>query len=181
MTTKIIHRSGLRRTIIPVFVTLLLLALPLLPGNSMPMAKKVKFTGTWALNESKSDFGEYGRMMASNKLIIIQKRKTLSIERFSTGPSGEEYNVVENYTLDGVECENPIFEQSKKKSTVTWSDDKQSLTINSRLELEFEGQEMIIDTIEILSLNDDGNTLVIKATAITDYGDMKVEFIYDLQ
>lgn len=179
MTTEIIRQSGLKRTIIPVFVSLLLLTLPLLPCNAMPMAKKAKFTGTWTLNESKSDLGEYGRFMASNKLVIIQKRKKLSIERFSTAPSGEEYNVMENYTLDGVECENTIFEISKKKSTVTWSEDKQNLTINSKLELEFEGQEMKIDSIEILSLQDDGNTLVIKGTYITDYGDMTITIVYD--
>ncbi|KPK86897.1 MAG: hypothetical protein AMS27_04090 [Bacteroides sp. SM23_62_1] len=147
----------------------------------MPMAKKVKLTGTWVLNESKSDFGDYGRMWASNKLIIIQKRKTLSMERFSSGPSGEEYNALENYTLDGMECENSFGDQMKKTSTVTWSEDKQSLTINSKLDIEAEGQQMTIDTIEILSLQDDGNTLVIKGTAMTDFGDMVVEFIYDLQ
>jgi len=180
MKTKIIHQSGIKRTCIPILL-LLLLALPLLPCNATPMAKKAKFKGTWALNESKSDFGDYGRMWASDKLIIIQKRKTLSIEKFSTGPSGEQYNYMENYTLDGIECENPMFEQSKKISTVNWSEDNQSLTIKSTLDIEVEGQQMKIDTIEILSLQDDGNTLVIKGTAITDYGDMVVEFIYDLQ
>jgi hypothetical protein len=80
-----------------------------------------------------------------------------------------------------MECENPIFEQSKKTSTVTWAEDKQSLTIKSTLDIEAEGQEMKIDTIEIFSLDDDGSTLVIKGTAITDYGDMVVEFIYDKQ
>jgi hypothetical protein len=181
MKTESIHYQRLRRIIIPVFVSLMLLTLPLLPCNSMPMARKAKFSGTWILNESKSDFGDYGRMWASNKLIIVQKWRKMSIERFSSGPTGEEYNVLENYTMNGEECENPIFEQSKKTSTVTWSDDKQSLTINSKLELEFEGQEMIMDTIEAFTLEDDGKTLVITGTAMTDYGDMVVKFIYDLQ
>lgn len=181
MKTERNHSHGLKRTIIPVFLSLMLFTLPLLPCNSMPMARKAKFSGTWILNESKSDFGDYGRMWASNKLIIVQKWRKMSIERFSSGPTGEEYNVLENYTMNGEECENPIFEQSKKTSTVTWSDDKQSLTINSKLELEFEGQEMIMDTIETLTLEDDGKALVITGTAMTDYGDMVVKFIYDLQ
>jgi hypothetical protein len=181
MKTERNHSLRLKRTIIPVFVSLMLLTLPLLPCNSMPIARKAKFSGTWILNESKSDFGDYGRMWASNKLIIVQKWRKMSIERFSSGPTGEEYNVLENYTMDGEECENPIFEQMKKKSTVTWSEDKQSLIINSKLELEFEGQEMIMDTIETFSLEDDGKTLAITGTAMTDYGDMVVKFIYDLQ
>ena len=181
MKTESVNYQRLRRIIISVFVSLMLLTLPLLPCNSMPMARKAKFSGTWILNESKSDFGDYGRMWASNKLIIAQKWRKMSIERFSSGPTGEEYNVLENYTMNGEECENPIFEQSKKTSTVTWSDDKQSLTINSKLELEFEGQEMIMDTIETFTLEEDGKTLAITGTAMTDYGDMVVKFIYDLQ
>ena len=181
MTAKTIYHPGFKKTIIPFLISFILLALPLLPCNATPMARKAKFKGTWVLNESKSDFGEYGRMWASDKLMIIQKRKTISIERFSTGPSGEQYNVLENYTLDGMECENPIYEQSKKISTVSWSEDKQNLTIKSTLDIEVEGNQMKIDTIEIFGLQDDGKTLVIKGTAITDYGDMVVEFIYDLQ
>jgi len=181
MKTEIIHQSVLKRTIIPVFLSLFFLALYMQPCNSMPLAKKAKFTGNWTLNESKSDFGEYGRYMAANKLVIIQKGKKLSIERFSTNPSGQDYNIMENYTLDGKECVNPFFAEFNKKSTVNWSDDKQTLTFNSILEFEWEGQEMKINTIEIYSLEDDRKTLVIKNTSITDYGDMIVKFVYDLE
>ena len=40
---------------------------------------------------------------------------------------------------------------------------------------------MKINTIEIYSLEDDRKTLVIKNTSITDYGDMIVKFVYDLE
>lgn len=176
-----IHRSELKRTIVSVLVFLLLLALPLLPCNSMPMGKKLNFSGTWTLNEEKSEFGGYGRFWASNKLIIVQKGKKLSIERFSTGPSGEEFNVTENYTLDGKECENTIFEQSKKKSTANWSEDKKSLTINSTLKLQWEGQEMEIKSNEIFSLEEDGNSLAIRSTSSTSFGEFSVTFVYDME
>src|SRR4030042_6108679 len=102
----------------------LMLIVPLLPGNSMPMGKKSNFSGTWILNEQKSDFGEYGRMMASNKIIIVQKGKKLTMERYATTPSGESGNYTENYTIDGKECVNNISEEFKKTSTVTKSEDK---------------------------------------------------------
>jgi hypothetical protein len=159
----------------------LMLIVPLLPGNSMPMGKKSNFSGTWILNEQKSDFGEYGRMMASDKIVIVQKGKKLTMERYITTPTGEAYNYPENYTLDGKECINPLWEQSKKTSTVAWSEDKKSLTFTSLLELMFEGNEMKINTVEVYSLEDGGKSMVIKETASTEYGDTVVSFIYDLQ
>ena len=162
-------------------VSLLLITLPLLNSNSMPMGKKSNFSGTWILNEQKSDFGEYGRMMASDKLVIVQKGKKMTMERYVTTPTGESYNYPENYTLDGKECVNPLWEQSKKTSTVAWSEDKKSLTFTSLLDLMFEGNEMKINTVEVYSLEDGGKSMVIKETATTEYGDTVVSFIYDLQ
>jgi hypothetical protein len=159
----------------------LLLILPLLTTSSMPMGKKANFSGTWILNETKSDFGEYGRMMASNKIIIVQKGKKLTMERYATTPTGESGNYTENYTIDGKECVNNISEEFKKTSTVTKSEDKKGLIINSTLDLSFEGNEMKILTVENFTLEDGGKSILIKATASTDYGDMVVSFVYDLQ
>lgn len=159
----------------------LLLIIPLLTSSTLQMGKKANFSGTWILNETKSDFGEYGRMMASDKLVILHKGKKLSIERFATSPEGEAYNYTENYTLDGKECVNSPTPEFKKTSTAVKSEDKKGLVINSTLDLSFEGMEMKILTVENFSLQEDGKVMSIKSTATTDYGDMAVSFIYDLQ
>jgi hypothetical protein len=171
-------KTKLIRSISLAFV---MLTIPLLHSNSMPMGKKSNFSGTWILNEQKSDFGEYGRMMASDKLVIVHKGKKLTMERYATAPTGESYNYTENYTLDGKECVNPLFEESKKTSTVTVTEDKKGLIINSTLDLTFEGQNMKILTVETFNLEDGGKSLVIKATATTEYGDTAVSFVYDLE
>ena len=145
------------------------------------MGKKLNFSGAWILNETKSDFGEYGRMMASDKIIIVQKGKKLTMERFATSPTGESVNYKENYTIDAKECVNNISEEFKKTSTVVKSEDKKGLIINSTLDLAFEGNEMKILTVENYTLEDGGKSMLIKATASTDYGDMVVSFVYDLQ
>lgn len=160
-------------------VALLVLALPLLLANSLPSGKKLNCSGTWILNEQKSDFGEYGRMMASDKMIIVQKGKKLTMEKFGTAPTGESYNYTENYTLDGKECFNQILDIIKKTSIVTWTDKKSSLTINTDQVINWEGNEMKMKTIEIISLEDGGKSLIIKSTTSTEYGDMAVSFIYD--
>lgn len=91
--------------------------------------KKVKFTGDWTLNNQKSYIAEYGEMMASTKLIIKQKGKNLTIERFGISQNGENYTYTEKYTLDGKECENTSLENTMiKKSTANWSEDRKSLT-----------------------------------------------------
>jgi hypothetical protein len=158
-----------------------LLIVPLLTSSTLPAGKKANFSGTWILNETKSDFGEYGRMMASNKIVIVHKGKNLSMERFATSPEGESYNYIENYTLDGKECVNSPAPEFKKTSTAGKSEDKKGLVINSKIELSFEGMEMTIMTVENLSLQEDGKVMVIKSTASTDYGDMEVSMVYDLQ
>jgi hypothetical protein len=147
----------------------------------MPMGKKSNFSGTWILNEQKSDFGEYGRMMASDKIVIVHKGKKLTMERYSTAPTGESYNYIENYTLDGKECIIPLFEESKKTSTVSRTEDKTGLIINSTLDLSFEEQNMKILTVENYTLEDGGKSMVIKTTASSDYGIMSVSFVYDLK
>jgi hypothetical protein len=145
------------------------------------MGKKANFSGTWILNETKSDFGEYGRMMASDKMIIVHKGKTLTIERYATAPTGEAYNYTEKYTLDGKECFNSPAPEFKKTSTAGKSEDKKGLVINSTLDVSFEGNSMKILTVENFALQESGAMMVIKATASTDYGDMAVSFVYDKQ
>ena len=172
-----INHYALIRTIVPVFITLLLL-LPLQTSNAAPPLKKLKLSGTWALNNSKSEFGEYGQMWASTKIVIVHKKKTLSLERTSTGQDGQAMTTMENYTMDGEECENIMFGESRKVSTVALSEDKSSLIIKSTMYLEFDGQEMVIKTDETFSLADDGS-MVIDGVSMTDFGDMTVKFVYD--
>lgn len=141
--------------------------------------KKVKFSGEWTLNKEKSYIPEYGEMMASTKIIINQKGEKFAIERFGTSQDEENYTYTEKYTLDGKDCENIIFETTKKKSTANWSEDKKSLTITSTIWFEFEGNELEVSLIEVLEFTEDGNSLSINQKASTDYGDLENTLVYD--
>jgi hypothetical protein len=181
MNTKNMNPERIKGSIIPVLLLTAMLIIPLQEIASNPPAKKLNISGTWVLNDSRSNFGEYGQMWASRKLVIVHKRKDLSIERSSSDMDGQLYTVQETYTIDGEECENPVMDESKKISTVSLSDDKSSLVIKSTLYLSFEGQEMQIGTVETYSLGEDGKSLVIDGTSSTDFGDMVVKFVYDLE
>ena len=141
--------------------------------------KKAKFSGEWTLNEEKSYVAEYGENVAATKIVINQKWKKLTIERFGTSPEGDEFKYSIMFTLDGKECENIMMETTKMKSTANWSDDKQSITITSTVWFEWEGNELEVALVEILKFTEDGNFLSISQNASTDYGDIENTLIYD--
>jgi hypothetical protein len=148
--------------------------------TAVTSAQKVNFTGTWNYNETKSVIsGEGGPRGASTKLIIKQDGNNMSIERTNLGRNGEERKSTENYTLDGKECENPAFRDNVRKSTVTWSDDKKSLTITSKMTFEREGQQTEIVTTEIFTLSSDKKNLSIDYTSKSSRGERKSTFVYD--
>jgi hypothetical protein len=148
--------------------------------TSVISAQKVNFTGTWKFNETKSVFeGERGPRGASVKLAINQEGNNMSIERTNQRQGGEEMTSTDKYTLDGKECENPAFRDNVRKSTVTWSDDKKSLTITSKMVFEREGQQMEIVTTEVFTLSSDKKSLTIDYTSKSARGERKNTFVYD--
>ncbi len=108
----------------------LFVALSLLISGVSFAQSAANFSGSWAFNESKSNLGEGGFRMISQKLTITQNDKSFSLERSFTGQDGTERKTSETYTLDGKESVNPVFNTSKK-SIATWTADKKSLTVSS--------------------------------------------------
>lgn len=148
--------------------------------SSVTSAQKVNFSGTWTYNETKSIIGqEGGPRGAAVKMTIRQDGNNLAIEKTTRRQSGEENISNEKYTLDGKECENPTFGDNTKKSTATWSEDKKSLTITSKVVFEREGQQMEINTTEIITLSSDKKNLTIDYTSKSARGERKNTFVYD--
>jgi hypothetical protein len=141
----------------------------------------ISFSGTWAFNESKSNQGEGGFRMAAKKLVIIQDPNNLSIERTRVRQTGEESIIKEKYTLDGKESTNPVFNEITKKSTVSWSADKKSLTITSKMVFDMNGESTEIKTVEVWKLSDGGKSLTIDSTSSSTRGEQKVTLVYDKQ
>lgn len=135
----------------------------------------VNFSGTWALNESKSNLGEGGSRMVSQKIVIVQDAATLSLARTFTTQDGDR-EMKESYTLDGKESVNPIFNTSKK-SIAKWSDDKKTLTVSSVMVFEANGENIEIKTTEVYTLA--GSVLTINSTSVSSRGERKGTLIYD--
>lgn len=139
---------------------------------------QANFSGSWALNESKSNFGESQFRMASNTLTITQDANTFSIEKSFRGQDGEERKFTEKYTLDGKQSINPMF-NSEKKSTATWSADKKALTVASVMVFEFNGESSEIKTTEVYKLSEGDKLMTIDTQSVSSRGERKTTAAYD--
>jgi hypothetical protein len=136
------------------------------------------FSGNWALNESKSKFGDSPFRRASTTLVVKQDGNTLSTDRTMAGPDGE-MKMTTNYTLDGKVSENTGMMDMKSKSTVAWSEDKTSITISTTMVFDMNGESREIKSTEIWKLSDAGKTLTIDSTMPAPDGEMKTSAVYD--
>jgi hypothetical protein len=138
----------------------------------------VNFSGNWALNESKSNFGDSPFRMAASILTIKQEGNNLSTERTVNSPDGQEMKMTGKYTMDGKECENPGFMDSKTKSTIKWSADGKSITIASSTIFNMNGDNMEMKASETWILDGDKTLKIETATSMPD-GEMKTSLVYD--
>jgi hypothetical protein len=135
-------------------------------------AQGTDFSGSWKLNTEKSklnaDFS-----FAPVQLIITQKGTDLSVERHSEF-QGEAMTMTDKFTLDGKECVNSGFMDTKKTSVAAWSEDKKSLKISSKIVMD-DGNEIKITEVYKI----DGGNLIIESGSSSSWGDMAETHVYD--
>jgi hypothetical protein len=148
------------------FLLLLLLTTALTNGQ------KIDFSGKWTLNTSKSKLNEEFTF-APKEIIMEQKGNDLKMERHSSY-QGEDFTINDKFTLDGKECVNTGWQDSEKKSTAIWSEDKNSLKISSKLVMGDGGELTITEVYKLV----EGN-MVIESSASSSYGDMAETIVYD--
>lgn len=140
---------------------------------------QTNFSGTWALNESKSNFGDSQFRFAATSMVVTQDANTLTVESTRPGRDGEEMKTSAKYTLDGKVSENPMF-NTTRKSTVTWSPDKSSLIIASTMTFDMNGETREMKSTETWKLAEGGKVLIIESVRPDrDGGEMKTTAAYD--
>jgi hypothetical protein len=140
---------------------------------------QTNFAGTWAFNDSKSNFGDSQFRFAATSMIVTQDANTLAVESTMPGRDGEEMKTSAKYTLDGKVSENPMF-NTTRKSTVTWSADKSSLIISSTMTFDMNGETREMKSTETWKLSDGGKLLSIESVRPgPDGGEMKTTAAYD--
>jgi hypothetical protein len=139
---------------------------------------QANLSGSWKLNEQKSELGQFGGRMTAKTLKLEQKEDGLSIERTSNF-NGEDRTSTEKLSFDGKESENTVFGTAKKKSTAKWSEDGQTLTVNSVVTFERDGQTMEIKSTETWKLINDGQGLSVETNSTSQMGNNTVKAVFE--
>ena len=151
----------------------------LLTFASVSLFAQANFSGKWAFNESKSNFGESRMRFAATSMVVTQDSKVLSVESTMPNRDGGEMQTSAKYNLDGSVSENPMF-NTTRKSTATWSADKSSLTIASTMKFERDGETREIKSSETWKLAEGGKMLMIENVRTgRDGNEMKTTIAYD--
>lgn len=146
---------------------------------SFTTADRINLTGSWKLNEGKSEFGEFGPRFAASKIKVDQKSDAISISKTSRNFEDQEVTATETVGFDGKPAESTLFGTSKRKSVAKWSDDGQTLNISFTLYFDFNGETMEIPGTEVWSISNGGKTLSLQTTSSTPQGDITTKAVYD--
>jgi hypothetical protein len=139
------------------------------------------FSGSWALNEGKSELGQFGTRGAASKLVIDQKAETIGIDRTASNFQGETVTSTENLGFDGKEVENTFLGAAKKKSSMKWATDQQSFTVNYNIVFGQGDRTFELKGTETWTISADGKTLTIANAGSTAQGEFSTKMVYDKQ
>ena len=145
-------------------------------------ADRANFSGSWALNEGKSDFGERGARFATKTIKVEQKDDATTITR--TTPSfqgGDDVTTTETLGFDGKEVQGTGFGGSARKAALKWATDGQSFSISSTTTGERNGQSFTFTGTDTWTLGDGGKSLMVTSVRTTQQGEVTTKAAYDKQ
>ncbi len=157
---------------------LILIAFPALLLSFTVLPGQTNFSGEWKLNTDKSDLGQMANF-AVTSLKVDQANEAITIARTAPTFQGDESTTTETVTFDGKTSETKIFGESTKKSSIKWDESGKTFTLTFTLNLDFNGQQMVVEGTEKWSLSDDGKILTLETNSTSDFGDMSTTAVYD--
>lgn len=138
------------------------------------MSKVVDFSGTWNLNKSKCTLNDQFSF-APSQLILNQTADILDIEKHANF-QGQDITINDKFTLDGKECINKGWQDTKKTSVIAWSADEKVMTITSKIPMQ-DGTDMTMtETYQM-----EGDSLKIVASASSSFGEWAETYLFDKQ
>jgi hypothetical protein len=142
--------------------------------SSVAAAQTLNFSGSYKLNADKSKLNQEFTM-APKEITIKQDGNDLNVEKHLNFQD-QEYITKDKITLDGKECINPGWQETQKKSTAVWSDDKKSLKIISKFPMNDGGEVIMTEVYKM-----DGTNMVIESSATSSYGDLAETIVFERQ
>ena len=155
-----------------------LLAPAAIAVSFVSMPDHASFSGDWKLNEGKSELGEFGARFAPRSVKVEQKQDNITIAKTRPGfNGGDPVTTTVTLTFDGKETESTGFGNSKSKSTSKWSEDGQTLTINSVTAFERDGQTTELKATETWTLTKDGSLSIVTVSS-SPRGESTLKCVY---
>jgi len=148
--------------------------LAILLGSVIVSAQAIDFSGNWKLDKANSKLNEQFSM-APKDIIVAQSDNDFKIERHSSFQDND-FTSNDKFTLDGKECINPGWQDSEKKSTAIWADDRLSLKITTKFPMGDNGEMTIVEVYKL-----DGENLVIESSASSSFGDSTEKMVFNKQ
>lgn len=149
---------------------------------------RANFSGEWKFNESKSEhvglfplciFGN--DRMRSKTMKIAAQADFLTVEAATSSPDGALVTRQAKLAFDGKEIETTFVGRPRDKSTATWSDDGQTMTVNSVRSFDPKGETADFKVTEVWKLVNDGKSISIQVTSSSTSGDKTMKLVYDKQ
>ena len=111
--------------------------------------------------------------MAPSQMILKQTADILDVEKH-VNFQDQEITSNDKLTLDGKECINKGFQDSKKTSVISWSADEKILTITSKIPMQ---DGAIMSMTEIYQM--EGDNLKVVASSNSSFGDWSETYLFD--
>ena len=150
-------------------------------------AERANFSGEWKLNESKSEldgkfpiciFGEADRAI-SKVMKIAGHGDFLTVTVARPFGYGGLVTSQEKVTFDDKENEATRVGSPREKSSASWSDDGQTMTINSVKSFNTISEDADIKVTEVWKLINDGKSMSVQVNSSSISGENTMILIYD--
>jgi len=162
---------------------LALLVAPALLLSFAVMPEKSKFEGSWKLNESKSELGDFGGRFTPRKIKVEEKADAITIAKTTPGfNDGPEVTRTETLTFDGKTAESTYeggFGKAKRKATIKWSADEKGFVITQNTTFDGDNGAIEISGTETWTLSADGKTLTAETKNTSPQGEFAMKAVYD--
>lgn len=142
-------------------------------------AAATNFSGTWVLDKAKSE-GLQGPMASADQTwVVTQDAKTLMLETQITGGPQEIPPQKRTYNLDGSETTAEVMGRMPGKATLSakWMSDGKILELNSTRNVNVQGNDVKITSMEHWELADGGKTLKVHRVSESPRGTQESKLV----
>lgn len=115
------------------------------------------FSGTWVLDESKSEFGNVPSFTVPNKYLIDQTSDSVIITGFSTSENGKEIFFKTSYGLNG----GTVIQELSDRRTISAVNIDNSFIVRQSLTNYFDTTRADVKVTDTFKLREDGKVLEI--------------------